>query len=112
MTNDKDKATELVESVFGKPGSSPIYQTAGRLIAGLVDHITAALTTVRKEAREAAFREAFKILCPDCAEGDPPVFDSQARWYYHGELHETVGCSASKLRIEAAANTEEGGGDG
>lgn len=55
------------------------------------------LIAARKEEREAAF----KVLCPDCAGGDEPTFDKQARWYYHGSGNQEVGCSSSKLRIAA-----------
>ncbi|HEU4509051.1 MAG TPA: hypothetical protein VFR78_12470 [Pyrinomonadaceae bacterium] len=66
------------------------------------------LTTACQEARAKAFKDAITETCLDCAEGDPPTFDAKARWYYHGEGREQVGCSASKLRmIEAAATTQK-----
>lgn len=62
------------------------------------------LTTIRQEERRAVFKDCITELCIDCAEGEVPTFDEKARWYYHyagtgGE----VGCSASKLRVRAAA---------
>lgn len=70
----------------------------------LTDCIASALATVRAEGEKAAFKDCITELCIDCAEGDEPTFDAQAKWYYHeaGTKME-VGCSASKLRIRVAA---------
>jgi len=59
---------------------------------------------LRQEARAAALKEAFAILCSECREGDEPAFDEQSKWYYHtlADNEAEVGCAASKLRIEAA----------
>lgn len=63
VTNEKDKALvqEIIEEVFGKSGQSPIYQTAGRLIAEVSEKFTAALTAARRETEEAAWTQALNM---------------------------------------------------
>lgn len=105
MSNEKDKHTAN--------GIAYRYLDSTNSSRKLETEIVAALTTARKEAREEAFKEAITETCLDCAEGDPPAYDVRARWYYHGEGREQVGCSASKLRmLEAAATTHKGENDG
>lgn len=113
MTNEKD----IEQQWFVIPDGDRhiVAEGPGRRILAFLDEANArqvvkrhnaALTTARKEERQAAF----KVICVDCAEGDTPLLDEQARWYYHGEGNDAVGCSASKLRLEAAAT--KGGSDG
>lgn len=90
---DRDIAEKLASRIMNDE------QIANR--QSLIGVIESALATVRREEQEAAF----KLLCPDCAEGSTPTFDQTARWYYHGLGHKEVGCSASKLRIAALEST-------
>lgn len=66
-------------------------------VNGLEDRIYAALTTVRKEAREAAFKDAIAAA---------RAHQAAVRDRHYGVV--TLVIEA----IEAAANTAEGGGDG
>ena len=61
------------------------------------------IAAIRGEERGAAFQ----VLCPDCAEGDEPIYSKEARWFYHGISNQEVGCSASKLRIAALEDASE-----
>lgn len=80
----------------------PVYTRATKNCESYVHEST--LTTIREEARRAAFKDCITEFCIDCAEGDEPTFDAQAKWYYHDAgTSSAVGCSASKLRIRAAA---------
>lgn len=91
------------------------YQQASAVIGGDLDvtraefealqqRIANAFSTIQQEARAAAFKDCITELCIDCAEGDEPTFDAQAKWYYHdAETVQAVGCAASKLRILFAA---------
>lgn len=74
------------------------------LVHGVEYSSPASVNKAREEARRAAFKDCITELCIDCAEGDEPTFDAQAKWYYHDAgTSSAVGCSASKLRIRAAA---------
>lgn len=61
------------------------------------------LTTARKEAGEAAWKKAIKVV--EAVHRN--TMGSVSDWQVLGPLE-----SAMKKEIEAAANTEEGGGDG
>ena len=91
---DEDRATSLEKFIYDyEPGDN---DRAWR------ERLLAALTTVRKEAREAAFRDAANAV--------------RAKAKYLGQSDRQVaaqqvnGCLRAIDAIEAAANTEEGAG--
>lgn len=54
-------------------------------------------------------RPTKELYSPDWTCGIAAVFDVQARWYYHGQGREQVGCPASKLRLALEAAAANGG---
>ena len=77
--------------------------SCGQLSCARLRPLREALTTVRKEAREAAFRAVTKA-----AQTENPPYNA-GREYARGFARAK---KAIIGKIEAAANTEEGGGDG
>lgn len=108
-TGDEQMSEKAPERIYAHPTSSEYSVNPWPLEAEEYTEYVRAdlLAAVRREEREAAF----KVLCLECLEGDEPVYDEQARWFYHRfGSDDVVGCSASKLRsaaLERAATNDK-----
>lgn len=95
IMNEKDKTLTYASQIIG--GDIEISRAG---FESLQQRIVTALTTVRKEARAAAFKDAARIA------GDFKRLDQDSLW----QLYKTL--TLEVALTQAAANTEEGGGDG